>query len=297
MKKIGYLGPAGTFSYIALEEYIKRKNIKREPSSSSSIIDLFHGFKTGSYNEIIVPIENSVEGSVNISLDMLVRYADNNCSESRMLIKEEFAVPVRQCLLAKIEMPVEDITEVFSHIQPLAQCQDYLFKNIPSVTTHETTSTAVAAEMVCTGSFPGHSFKDNLDEHRIAVIGSKKLAEIYDLKILAEDINDLNSNITRFVVISYDETGITGHDKTSIVFSTKKDVPGSLFEVLKEFAESSINLTRITSRPTKQLLGEYLFFIDFEGHIKDPLINSVIEKIKNKTSFYKFLGSYEKEEL
>jgi prephenate dehydratase len=216
-------------------------------------------------------------------LDLLLENKD-------ILIHEEVLLPITQCLLAKEHYSISQITDVYSHPQALAQCHKFLH-SLPGVVSHTTTSTAIAATMAARDAF---QFSDG-NAHRVAVIGSQELSRIYGLQILKDNVNDFVNNTTRFVVLSRQKTEPTEHDKTSIVFATKKDEPGSLYKILGEFASRNINLTRIYSRPTKNVLGEYLFYIDFEGHHKEAKVAEVLGAIQKQTSFYQWLGSYPKE--
>ena len=278
-KKVGYLGPKGTFSYAAFELYAK-KHAEIEAVPVPTIADLYVLLDSDQLDQALIPIENSIEGSVTDSMDNLAR-------ANLLFIKNELRVPVRHCLMSKTSLPLDQIQLVLSHHQPLAQCQNYLHENVAQALTRPVSSTAFAAEMISSLNMEDNAYS--------AIIGDQSLSRIYDLKILAEEINDYKHNVTRFVVLSKEKTDATNNDKTSIVFAAQKDQPGSLYEILGEFARRNINLTRITSRPTKQYLGEYLFFIDFEGHKKNPLINEALEAVQTRTSFYRWLGSYPKD--
>jgi len=275
MKRIGYLGPRGTFTEEALNSYVDSHDLAVETIPEQTIVSLFKGFEIGDFDLVIVPIENSVEGSVTTSLDQMVQSPD-------AVIIAEIVIPIHHYLLANTEGPADEVTDIFSHSQAIAQCQEYLAEHCPNAVIHSTTSTAQAAQEVAglTG------------ERRAAAIGNRALSDLYGLRIVAERINDFPNNTTRFVLLSRDASAPTGSDKTSLVFSAKKDQPGSLHTVLGEFASRGINLTRISSRPTKSVLGEYLFFIDFLGHKDDPEIKAAISDIQARASFFKWLGSY-----
>lgn len=280
-KTIGYLGPAGTFTEAAFEQYRDRhglSDIKTE--SPASIIRLFELFKSGDCDAIVVPVENSVEGSVSTSMDFIVK-----CDHA--VIEEEIILPIRHCLMASSDQPINQIETVYSHPQALAQCLHFLNKNLPQAKQIHVTSTAEAA----------NALKERTTDAPGAIVGNKKLAALYNLSILAENINDVKTNRTRFFVLSYDKSPRTGNDKTSLIFSSKKDRPGSLVDVLNAFSVRQINLTHISSRPLKTELGDYLFFIDLEGHIEDELIQETIEDIRPKTSYLKILGSYPKGQI
>ena len=274
MTKIGYLGPKGTFSELALSRYIETLTIKRDSISTvdvDSMMTLFDMIEANDCDEIIIAFENSVEGSVTTSTDLLVNAKD-------LSITCEVVLPIQHALLAKKGVTKEALNVVFSHPQALAQCRRYLNDYLGEVELRPMSSTALAADKY-------------LDDFS-AVIGRQDLATIYDLDILETNINDYQQNMTRFIVLSHQTVKNTGNDKTSLIFSSIKDKPGSLVEVLEEFSARGINLTRIESRPTKQVLGEYLFFIDFKGHCDDSLIKEILVVLKSKTSYLRVLGSY-----
>lgn len=272
IKKIGYLGPAGTNAEEAAKKYLVSTAGQLVPLET--IYDVVEAVNAGTIDEGVVPIENSSEGSVSITLDLLAS------TDVNVKISSEIDLPITHCLLVKGELKLSDIRDVISHPQGLAQCQHYIRKNLSHVSTHASTSTAAAAEAVAAGKFP-----------QGAAIASKVLASKLGLSILAEKINDFES-VTRFVVLAKKDHAPTGNDKTSFVFSAKKDRPGVLFELLGELAKRSINLTKIESRPRKKMLGDYIFFIDLQGHRKDENIDAALKTMGQKASFFKMLGSY-----
>lgn len=271
MTKIGFLGPRGTFSHEALEEYIKDSN-DFIPQDYNNISDMIMAVQNGIIDEGIAPIENSIEGAVNATLDMLAFEVD-------LKIKSELVIPVNQNLLIKKGAKLEDIKYVLSHPQPVGQCRKYINTNFPSAEVRLVYSTAGAAETVAAGT------------NDSAAIGSAAAARVYGLDIAARGIQDEENNLTRFVIISKADNPKTGDDKTSIVFSTE-DKPGSLYSVLEIFNLWDINLTRIESRPAKNQLGKYIFFVDISGHKEDEDVRDALTMVKRKTSFCKFLGSY-----
>jgi len=273
MTKIGFLGPKGTFSQEAMEEYIRQGGCF-SPADYNTIPDIIIAVDSGEMDEAIVPIENSLEGAVNATMDMLA-------FDVGLFIKAEVVIPVRQNLLVKKGTNLADITQILSHSQPLGQCRKYLNANFPDACVRTVYSTAGAAEEVANGS------------GRMAAIGSITAARVYGLEAAATNIQDEDSNFTRFVVVSKSDAQRTGRDKTSVVFSTE-DKPGSLYRILDIFNLWDINMERIESRPAKNQLGKYIFFVDIEGHRDDPDIRDALTMIKRKTSFYKFLGSYPK---
>ena len=267
--KIGFLGPSGSYAEEAAS------NIKGELVAFDSIMEVLDAVGHETSNIGVVAIENSIEGPVGVTLDLLAHDYD-------LKIKKEIILPIRHNLLLNEGSSVEDIEIVYSHIQALSQCRKFI-ENMKAKPV-ATPSTSAAAEIV----------KGKKDA---AAIGTRKAAEIYGLKIAAENIQDFENNLTRFVVISKEDHAPTGHDKTSIVFSLVEDKPGGLYDVLGEFSKRNINLTKIESRPSKKRLGNYIFFIDFEGHRDDSEVKNILNEIKintikTKISYIKLLGSY-----
>ena len=218
----------------------------------------------------VVPIENSIEGGVGLTLDSLAHKFD-------LKIYGEIIIPISQNLIVNKGCRMEDINDVYSHQQAISQCRQFILDN--KIQPHYAVSTANAVK-----SIVGDKSK--------AAIGNKKACEIYGLEILKADIQDTDNNETRFVVISTEEHEKTGRDKTSIIFSIYEDRPGGLYNILGIFQKNRINLTKIESRPSKKGLGKYLFFVDFNGHKDDTQIQNIISEIEENTYFLKVLGSY-----
>jgi len=272
MYKIGYLGPEGTFAHDAVLAYTN--GAECELVEFPEISELIYAVDSCIVDKALVPIENALEGTVNITADMLVH-------EVNVKIIGEVVLPIRHCLLSRPGIDLEDVSLVLSHPQALAQCRKYLYNNFKGIEQRPVASTAAAAREVASSQLP------------LAAIANKKAAEKFGLTILSEDIQDHVTNSTRFVVLSKTHTPPTGHDKTSIAFSVANS-PGSLLEALKIFAYKKINLTKIESRPMKTLLGHYMFLVDFEGHACDEMIKEVLDKFSCESKFYVFLGSYPK---
>ena len=274
MMKIGFLGPNGTFSHEAFKKYVNKAGIEDRvtPCDYNNITDILFGVQNGDLDEAIVPIENSLEGAINATMDILA-------SEAELKIKAELVIPIKANLLVKKGTQMKDIKCILSHPQPLGQCRNYIASNFPGVEVVSVYSTAGAAVEVANG------------RAGCAAIGTKVAAEVYGLEIAAAEIQDRDNNLTRFVVVGKEDYSKTGSDKTSIVFSTE-DKPGSLYRILDIFSLWDINMTRIESRPAKNQLGKYIFFIDIYGHREDEGIRDALVMIKRKTSFYKLLGSY-----
>lgn len=270
MARIGYLGPKGTFSHEALKKYTSGVDYLSE--DFLSIPEIFAALKSNAIDEAIVPIENSIEGAVNATLDMIVQ-------EENLLIKAEVIIPVREHLLVKDGTDILNVKYVLSHPQPLGQCRKFLAERMPYAVPRTVYSSAAAASMVSEGS------------NDMAAIGSMSAAEAYGLVVAKQDIQDHDNNYTRFIIAGRSEAARTGRDKTSVVFSTE-DEPGSLYKILGIFELWGINLSRIESRPAKNKLGKYIFFIDLIGHREDEDLRDALTMVKRKTSFFKFLGSY-----
>ena len=229
----------------------------------------------GSVDLGFAAIENSIEGSVNVTQDTLAFEAD-------LLIQREVVISVELNLLAPPGTGLDPIERVVSFPHATAQCRAWLDENLPSAETGAANSTADAAR---------HVSREN--DGRTAAIAPARAAEVYGLDTLAAGIEDHSSNQTRFVLVARD--GIpapTGHDKTSLVVFQRADRPGTLLGMLQEFAARSINLTRLESRPTKQGLGEYCFLMDCEGHVSDELVADCLRNLHMKHGLVKFLGSY-----
>jgi prephenate dehydratase len=276
--RVAFQGERGAYGEMATLQYFP--DVKLLPLKSFQ--DVFDAAETGKVEYIVVPVENSIEGSINEIYDLLL--------QTKMNVVGEIYQRVRHCLIAN--RGTKMIRYVHSHPQALAQCRAYLQnKGLKPMPTYDT---AGAAKMI----------KENkmVDS---AAIASKRAAELYDMEILDEGIEDRKNNYTRFFVLSpkkkksgkSDPHDIGGYNhKTSIIFSVRH-VPGALFGILGEFAIRKINLTKIESRPTKETPWEYNFYVDFEGHLQNKAVYEALLSIKPKTSYIKILGSYKKAEF
>ena len=281
--KIGFLGPEGTYCEEAGQKYLKGfKGAKLIPYAT--IHQLLNAVNRGKINEAVCPMENSIEGSVGVVLDLLVR-------DVNLKIKREIVVPVLHNLIAPQGAKLYQVTDVISHPQAIDQCKDFLRKRLPKAKLHLAYSTADAVRQVATSV--GEKMLGRIHGHHplFAAIGTRAAASLYGLRVLAKQIN-VAHNQTRFVVLSKKDGEKTKNDKTSIVFSILKDHPGGLHNILGEFASRAINLTKIESRPEKKALGDYYFFVDMEGHREDNRLKEALKFIKSKVSFLKVLGSY-----
>lgn len=261
---IGFLGPQGTYTEGAASK------LDGKLIAFDSIMEVMEAVNQEKVDIGVVPIENSIEGPVGVTLDLLAHDYD-------LKIRGEIILPVSHKLLLNPGSSVEDIELVYSHAQALSQCRKFIEKM--GAKPVATTSTSKAAEIV-------------KGKKNAAAIGTQRAADLYGLKIAACDIQDYRNNLTRFIVIGKYDQKPTGHDKTSIVFSLVEDRPGGLYDVLGAFAKCNVNLTKIESRPSKKKLGNYIFFIDFQGHKDDKEVKNILNNIKNKTLYVKILGSY-----
>ncbi len=263
--KIGILGPQGSFS----EKAARLWDDKAELRYYDDILDTVEGLLRNEVDCSIVPIENSLEGSITLTLDLLM--------EHNLKITGEIIVRIKHCLLSK-GRPA-DIKIIMSIPQALSQCRKYINDNFKNVELRSALSTSHAAKIAS-------------ESKEIAAIASKESAGIYGLEILDENIQDADENFTRFIAIGTDTPHATGNDKTSIIVYLEKNRPGALYEILGEFAKNGIDLTKIESRPTKKNLGDYLFYIDMKGHIEDKAIKATLDKVRKKVGMLKTLGSY-----
>lgn len=269
--KIGYLGPKGTFSEQAALRY-QRQIAKGELVEYRSIFDVLESVEKGETQACVVPLENSIEGTVTSTIDRLI-FCEN------LYIQAEMVIPVREDFLVNQNYKGEQITKVLSHPQALAQCTDFLRKNFPKSVLVPVNSTADAARTVASSQEP------------IAALATKRAGEVYGLRCLYQQVQDDDSNETRFVVVAQNCGASMGNGgKTSIVFSTQNK-PGDLYRILDILSIWDINMTKIESRPMKHQLGTYVFFIDMETESLSDL-KSAMEMIQRKTSYFKCLGSY-----
>jgi prephenate dehydratase len=271
--RVGFLGPRGTFTEQAL--LTQADLAAGELVPLPTMADVLRATETGDVDLGFVAIENSIEGTVNVTSDTLAFDVD-------VLIQREVVISVQQHLLAVPGATVAGIAEVVSIPHATAQCRDFLHRELPSVTTRAANSTAEAARLVA-----------ELADPKVAAIANELAAGLYGLEVLGRDIEDHPENQTRFVAVR--PSGVpapTGHDKTSIVVAQRADRPGSLLAILQEFAARRINLTKLESRPTKKALGDYCFLLDLEGHVADDVVADCLKAIRVKHGEVKFLGSY-----
>ncbi len=276
MSRVAFLGPPGTFTEEALLTQPDLADADLVPKRS--IPDVLAAVQSREADLGFVAIENSIEGTVNVSLDALVFDHD-------VLIQREVVLGVRLNLLAPAGTGLADVERVVSFPHATAQCRQWLARTLPGAQIVASNSTAEAAQEV------GHTRGEG--EGATAAVGTALAAKLYGLEVLAADIEDHADNATRFVLVAAD--GIpppTGHDKTSIVCFQAADRPGSLHAILGQFTARDINLTKLESRPTKQALGDYCFIIDLDGHIADEAVADCLRDLHVALPGLKFLGSY-----
>ena len=269
--KIAYLGPEFTFTHLAS---MKKFGSSVEYSGCNTITSVFDEVEKGRAEYGVVPIENSVEGAVNHTLDMFINSDLKVCSE--------IYLDISHSLLSR-ESDIKKIKKVYSKDQVFGQCRLWLEDHLPNVTLIEVASTAKAAEIAC-------------KEKGAACIASELAAAKYHLKDLYDSIEDNAHNVTRFLVIGRTEAKQTRRDKTSVVFSLK-DRAGALHDILVPFKKHRINLTKIESRPSKVKAWRYYFFVDMEGHHLDKKVSNALSILKKSTTYFKILGSYPAAEI
>lgn len=269
MKTVAFQGERGAYSESAVYQFFGT-TAKVKPCKDFK--DVFESVKKQQVQAGVVPVENSIEGSINQNYDLFFTYDLKVCGE--------VIVKVAHCLIANPSTSLDTVKAVYSHPQALAQCRSFLERlNCELIPTYDTAgSVKLIKEKKLTNA---------------AAIASEKAAELYGMKILARDIADNPENYTRFFVLSKEDSPITGKDKTSIIFSAKHE-PGSLYHALGEFAKRNINLTKIESRPTKKTPWEYNFYLDFEGHRTEPRCAEALKALEKHATFVRILGSYPK---
>ncbi|RJQ62863.1 MAG: prephenate dehydratase [Desulfobacteraceae bacterium] len=265
-QKIAYLGPEATFTHIAAINHFGR-SVSFIPQAGIS--DIFGGVEKDLYHFGVVPVENSIEGAVNYTLDLF--------AESELKICAEIYHSISHDLLSK-SGTVGDIRSIYSHPHAFAQCRQWLQKNLAGCVLTECSSTAEAARKAS-------------EETGTAAIASREAAQLYKLQVVASKIEDTSRNVTRFLVIGKNNIRPTGRDKTSVMFVTSH-VPGALYKVLQPISESGTNMVKLESRPSKHENWSYMFFVDFEGHMADPNIQATIDRMRPLCLFLKWLGSY-----
>lgn len=270
MLTVAYLGPQGTNSE---EAAIAFAGPDASLIERASFPELVKAVEAGDADTAVLPIENSIEGPVSASLDLLIHETD-------LRICAEVVVPIEHVLVSRPGVRLEDVTVVMSHPQALAQCRAWLAAHLPNAEQVAWLSTGGAVQEVAQGDNP-----------TAAAIGPERAQRLYGGRVIARDIQDRKGNLTRFMAIARRDAQPTGDDKTFLAFRTDKDVPGSLHAVLTPFADGGIQLTNIITRPSKGWLGEYIFLLDFRGHRLDPDVASVLDEAGRIADDVKVFGS------
>lgn len=274
----GYLGPAGTFSHQALNQwcaqYETETNFENIPFAT--VGKALDAVRSGEIRAALVPIENSVEGGVSATLD-------NLAAGEQLMIIGEVLLPVVFCLAVRPGIKPQDIKTVISHPHAIAQVRNWMGEHYPDANLVVWSSTAAAAADLATGAAEAQG-----------AICARVAAELYGLEVIAEDIHDNAAAVTRFAIVSKPTTppAPTGRDKTTLVAYLAADRPGALLEILEQFATRGVNLCRIESRPTKQGLGNYCFSIDADGHLRDARMAEALQGLHRVCRDVVFLGSY-----
>ena len=265
MKRVSFQGERGAYSEAASISFFGN-DIEAIPCPTFS--DVLKNTESDNSGYSILPIENSLEGSVGESNDLLL--------ETDLNVIGEIYHRIHHCLIGTGS--IGDIVTVYSHPQALGQCRKFIQEN--SLKTIPSYDTAGSVKII-----------KNLNKNNVACIASKNAAEIFDVPIIKEGVEDNANNYTRFLVFSKENNDKTDNSKTSIIFSVKHEA-GALYQIINEFYQHKINLTKIESRPNKNTPWEYNFYVDFEGHQDYPSIKDVLEKLRNHSTFLKILGSY-----
>jgi prephenate dehydratase len=270
IRSMAYLGPPGTFSEIAA---LAIGGPRAEYLPLTSIPAVVTAIETGAVTDGVLPIENVLEGSVTSTLDLLIHETD-------LQITAETVIPIRHFLVARPGVTLTHIKVLYGHPQSLGQCRRFIERCLPDVATVASLSNSAAPREALA------------DERPAAAISTLRAAELLGAQILARDIQDSSSNVTRFIALGREKAAPTGDDKTSFCFAFVKDRAGVLVETLQELANAGINMTKLESRPSKAVLGQYIFLVDLNGHQLDPAVAMVLERIRAKTGLLKIFGSY-----
>ncbi len=265
--KIAFQGERGAYSEMAALQHFG-PGIELEPCRTLS--DVFEVVEGGRADHAIVPIENSIEGSVNETYDLLLK--------TKLMVSSEVYLRVVHCLIGMSDSRAEEIKIVYSHPQALGQCREFIrSRGLEAIPFYDTAG--------------GVKMLKQLELKEAAAIAGERAAETYGMKILARGIEDSKNNYTRFLVLGWNDAEPSGKDKTLVIFTTKH-VPAALYKAIGEFAERNISLTMIMSRPTKEKPWEYNFYVDFEGHRSDANVRECLERLRARTTFLKVIGSY-----
>lgn len=263
---VAFLGPLGTYSEEAAS---KQFGGLSNPVQCASIDEVFRVVESGQVDYGVVPVENSTEGAIGRTLDLLMQSSLNICGEVEL--------PVHHNLLS-LQTDKAAVRKVYSHAQSLGQCHEWLNRNFPGIEREAVASNAEAARRAA-------------KEEGTAAIASKRAAELFGLHLLAESIEDDPRNTTRFLILATHDVSPSGHDKTSLAMATR-NVPGAVVKLLSPLAENGVSMTKLESRPSYTGLWEYVFFVDIEGHRNDKKVAKSLAELEERAAFLKVLGSY-----
>lgn len=266
---VAYLGPNGTFSE---EASIKRFGSAITTLACDSIDEVFRTVESDAASYGVVPVENSSEGAVGRTMDLLLQTPLTICGEIQL--------PVHQFLMAQ-QADLSQINKIYSHPQSLAQCHQWLKNNLPHLS---------HSALIHTASNADAARQASADKHAAAIAG-KRAAELFELTICAENIEDDPKNTTRFLVIGKQMVDASGKDKTSLILSTNNR-SGAIYKLLEPLAQHSVSMSRLESRPSRTGLWQYVFFVDIEGHQQDENVAAALAELREKAAFLKILGSY-----
>ncbi len=271
MMTIAYLGPPGSFSEEAAIAY---GGAQAEYLPLASMPAVVTAAETGAATAGVLPIENVLEGSVTTTLDLLIH-------ETELRIAGETVIPIKQYLVARPGVGLAQIKVLYAHPQSLGQCRRFVERCLPGVATIASLSNSAA---------PAEALAD---ERPAAAISTLRAAELNSARILARGIKDRADNVTRFIALGRSDSPPSGDDKTSFCFGfAEEDRAGTLVGVLEELARANINMTKLESRPSKEVLGQYIFLVDVNGHRLDATLAAVLERVRAKTGLFKVFGSY-----
>ncbi len=269
--RISFLGPAGTYSEIAALSFAQPDDTIVPCSSHTAVVE---AVEQGSADVAMMPIENVLEGAITVTLDLLIH-------ETSLHIFAETVVPIKHQLLGPAGIDITTAKILYGHPQSLAQCRQYIESSLPHVTSVASLSNSAAPADALSSSVPA------------IAIGTVRAAELTGATVLASDIQDRNNNLTRFVALAHTDHAPTGNDKTSLCFGfDREDQPGQVVRVLRILADANINMIKLESRPSKAVLGEYVFLVDINGHRLDTNIAEALAQMEAQTGFLKIFGSY-----
>lgn len=266
---VAYLGPNGTFSE---EAALKRFGSAITAIACDSIDQVFHAVESDAVNYGIVPVENSTEGAVNRTMDLLL--------QTSLIICGEIQLPIHQFLMAQ-QTELSQINKIYTHPQSFAQCQQWLRTHLPQI----------SATAFITAASNADAARQAAADKQAAAVASKRAAELFGLSICAENIEDDPENTTRFLVLGKQMVNHSGKDKTSLIMSTNNR-SGAIYRLLEPLAQHGVSMSRLESRPSRTGLWRYVFFVDIEGHQEDANVATALAELREKASFLKILGSY-----